>query len=492
MARVHGGQGGFAYGAGFAGGNGGISTLSAHLTGGQNWQRLDLATTAGRGGNGWIGANGGDGGAAKFGFQPGQLTSSTSENYNQKTLWLNVTGGAGGNSQNGNGGIGGTSRVNLGSVIRAVNTENVSRHLLTLVARAGSGGKATSTGAQAANGGRGAVSFFHTTDTITLAADNETFDANFYSGGGNGGSALGRRGTGNGGAGGAAGIRGQQVIEQTSSRDYGIMDVFFRGAGGHGGHAQGTGIAGNGGDANFDNNFKLIGDRGGRLNINLYGGDGGWGVNNGFGGDAIVNVNEAFDTPNEIVNQQFSLNYNLVAVGGRAGKGVAPARAAHGGHGRIEATETDSRTISIGGRAWGGQGNWGRSGDAYISLVGNIVEGETPGAFLTSNLLAVASHNTDWNVRAAHGTNSDAMATATTPEGNARARTQAWGGWGFRSSGHARSVSVAEATEHAWASSISHTFGDRDNDTNNYSSSHSTATADSLANANASALSNGK
>ena len=412
-------------------------------------------------------------------------------NQIQDAFFFNLAGGAGGNSQNGSGGLGGTARFNIGSMQGLIPTDKSSNHQYYVNVVAGSGGKATASATQSGNGGRGAVAFLHAGDKLTTT--NNGLFTQFDVRAGYGGSALGRRGSGNGGFGGKAGVRGTQVFESIGTGNSASLSIQFSARGGEGGHAQGTGTAGNGGDAVFDNHFTIRNQANAQLYVSTFGGNGGWGRNNGFGGDAKIKVVEAFELPDgQEIDPAQRIFQSYWAQAGNAGLGVEPNRVAHGGNATIEMSETDNRGIFARGNAFAGTGNWGRSGDSIVDLTANVVEGAVLPTYKDANLFANANRQIRTNVRAAYGSNAVAKTNAKSEIGTARATSQSLSGWGFIASGHADSMATADGAADAFATARSDALGDRDNDTNNYSSSRSMAIGTGFANAYSDAGSQGK
>lgn len=473
VAGVTGGTGGSAFGNGATGGNGGQANLVAEFNNGSWSSRMNLNQYGGRGGHGWQGADGGHGAVAKFGFGQSRLDSTADTSGTYRTFSLRNVGGAGGDSQNGTGGNGGTGRVSLSAYRNLISDVPNTYYSASMEARGGSGGKGTTTGTQAAHGGRGAAGYFHATDTIQFNEGYSGFSYTLRAYGGNGGSALGRRGSGNGGFGAAAGMIGEQTIESTTERRSGY--VTFNAFGGTGGHAQGTGIAGNGGNATYNDHFNLRSVSHGSLRVFTRAGNGGWGMNNGFGGDAIATADETFEDV-EGMDVDTNLYHYMSAYGGHAGRGVAPARVAHGGDAQITIKETDTRSIRSYANAFAGQGTWGQSGDAIVNVDILTTSAERDeDVYHYAEGTGHATHVTDWNYQAAHGTNAVSTVNAVSEQGLARANSFAHGGWGFLSSGVGEATANADGATDAYAGARAFAFGDRSSDTDNHATSLATA-----------------
>lgn len=486
----HAGDGGAGYGVGSHGGDGGRASFRAstgmpRFSGGFSTFRI----SAGDGGKGFDGANGGNGAATIVGAgDPFSLTGDDLAGGRNFRFLLH--GGNGGDSENGVAGKAGTSRFHMKFLAEPLASVETTRQISNEISIfGGHGGRGISTGVKPASGTNGAAAFVQATDEPMSLGMNHV--NRFQIHGGRGGSALGRHNSGDGGHGAKAGFLGRQVVEAGEAATNSIMNLDMRS--GHGGHAQGTGRAGNGGSASFDDQVQFRTANSVRFNGIVVGGDGGWGKLNGRGGDALINLTNAVSQP-ATVNENQIITLDAVAFGGDAGQSMQRINSARGGDAAIGLIQTGARRVSLNARGFGGQGNWGRSGDATVRAFGSHLATPTDTGLSTGfrtanvntearsaqastlNFNASIGGNAYAESRARAESNADPAENGTSYQGDARASASSNGGWGFQQSGF--SHSIADATNilgNSYARATSHALGDRSQATDNFSLSESRA-----------------
>lgn len=487
---AHGGDGGTGVGVGSQGGDGGrasfrASTGMSRFSYGYSTFRI----SAGDGGKGFDGANGGNGAATIVGASDPLLLTGDDLTGARNFRFL-LHGGNGGDSENGVAGKAGTSRFHMNFLAEPLASVDTTRQITSEISIfGGHGGRGISTGIKPASGTNGAAAFVHATDEPMSLGMNYANKFQIY--GGRGGSALGRHNSGDGGHGAKAGFLGRQVIEVGEAANNSEMYLDMRS--GHGGHAQGTGRAGNGGSANFDDQILFRTANSVQFNGVVVGGDGGWGKLNGRGGDAQINLTNAVGAPTTIDDSQLVV-LDAFVQGGDAGQSMQRVNSARGGDAEISLTQSGTRRVSLHARGFGGQGNWGRSGNATVRAFGSHLATPTDSGlskgFRTANVRSEArsarANTLNFNAsiggnayaeaRARAESNQEPVENGNSYQGDARASAVSSGGWGFQQSGF--SHSIADATNilgNSYARATSHALGDRSQASDNFSLSESNA-----------------